>query len=146
MVAYLRNILIISLLFFSSSLFSYDDTPNCLRRLETRYFEETHLEQVFNMHKVWQSTWAPIKRDLKKRSREVPRLVYEEGKKYRPNPIDHPFNPKEAEKIVIRVLYAVFRQTMLGYDFLNEGDIRDMFLYIKAERQAELKACLYQNQ
>lgn len=125
-----------------SAAFAFDATPSCLRHLEGHFFEVVALDQALNLYQVGQSSWNLIKSELSRKSREVAELAYREGKRSRPNPFDYPFDPKGAEKILLRVLYEVFRGTLRDYDVTNESSIRGMFSYVAAARRQELDRCL----
>lgn len=128
---------------FPSPSYAVNTMPRCLKTLAVTFYDGVYLDQALNMHRVYQSTWSPIRNELKRRARRVPELMYQEGKKLRPNPLDHPFNPKEAEKIFIKVLFQQFQETLNDFDVMNRGNIRDMFDYIRLRQQDKIDACVY---
>ncbi|MEM1283190.1 MAG: hypothetical protein AAGG81_06515 [Chlamydiota bacterium] len=117
-------------------------TPRCLKNLVLTFYDDSYLDQALNMHRVYQSTWSPIKSELRSRARKVPELMYTEGKKQRPNPLDYPMNSQEAERILIDVLYMQFQETLNNFNIMNRDNIRDMFNYVRARQQSKIDACL----
>ncbi|MCB1111090.1 MAG: hypothetical protein H7A37_07410 [Chlamydiales bacterium] len=142
----MRKVLIAAFIAINVSLFAYDDSPSCFRRLETGFFNTRLVTQALNMHGVYQSQWAPILLDLRQNARQVPRIVRSRARKMNPNPIQNPFDPTAAQKLLMDVLYEVFADTMRNNDLVNQGilnqdDINDMFNYIWSNQVNELEAC-----
>jgi hypothetical protein len=137
------KILIVIMLALPFPIFGANATPRCVKKLAVTFYDGVYLDQALNMHKVGQSSWNLIKSELSRRSKEVPNLMYAEGKKQRPNPLDHPFQAKEAEKLFLKVLYKIFEETLNNFDVMNRSGNRDMFEYIKFHQQPKIDACLY---
>jgi len=137
------TIFILTFSFSAINLYGYDYSPSCLKKIESNFFEQRYVEQALNLHKVGQSSWALIIRDLKDRSKKVPMLMMSKARTMRPNPLDSPFDGSEAEKILIPILLSVFRETLISFNFNDESGIRDMFNYIYSFQKSRLKQCLY---
>lgn len=137
-----RLILLMILIVLPVVTDGYDATPRCFKQLETSFFDKTALSATFDIHLVNTGAWGLIFRDLKLKSQRVPKMIAAEAKKQKKNPFEHPFSPKEAEKILLQVLYSIFRETLISFDVTSESDIQEMFSYLKQQQDSRLKSCL----
>lgn len=79
--------------------------------------------------------------ELHKRSAQVPQLVWKEGQKLQPNPLDTVFRSSEAGVILGRVLFQIFRSVCVDYNVTSEGVIQDMFDYIEQQQASKIRNC-----
>ncbi|MEC7839549.1 MAG: hypothetical protein VX777_05885 [Chlamydiota bacterium] len=137
------SFVVLFLVAVKGQVYGYDYSPSCLKRIETSFFEQRYVEQALNLHKVGQSSWGLIISDLKQKSLQVPGMMMAKARTMKPNPLDSPFDPKQAEKILHPLLFTIFRETLISYNFTNESGIRDMFEYIYSFQEDRIKRCLY---
>lgn len=132
-----------SLVLFPINGNAWDDSPECFKRFERNFFRERDLDEAFGLHQVTvpQSNWNAIYRALQRQMQQVPEVVKRQAQKMDKNPLDHPFQPEQAQKILFDTLYAVFSQVMHDYGVTDQYSIRDMFNYLMQKQQLEIDAC-----
>jgi len=125
---------------------AYDDTPRCFYRLEQNFFNEKAVGRALNFHRYPQSTWEPITRLLKYNTRNIHSILRARGRKMARNPLEKPFQYKEAQELLLSTLYDIFVLTVQEFDINNLSDIDDMFDYLVDQSQAEIDECLVKPQ
>lgn len=128
-------------LFQASLGISYDDRPRCFKSLEVSFFDETSLYQAFNFYNLPQGSWSLIFTNLNQQTRNVPAIMWAEGKKLGKNPLENPFDPKGAEKLLMQVLYRIFFNTLHNTLPIDDPSIEKMFNYIRRHKQPDIDAC-----
>lgn len=126
---------------YAASAIAYDASPACLHDLEANFFDNVTVSQALSLHRVDPGSWTPIYEDLRYNSREVRRLVEIESKRLNPNPLYNPFDPVKAEEILMKVLYNIFAGTLAQHQVTNEGDIQEMFGFIRDHNKKRIDAC-----
>jgi len=121
---------------------AYDDSPTCFKEFETNFFPYDLLSEALSMSRISQSQWTLIYQELRNRSGRIADAVQNQARQMQPNPLDNPFNPEQAEKILMSVLYAEFDDVMRAFNVANPLLIRSTFDYIKSRQNRRLKACL----
>ncbi len=107
--------------------------PPCFKKMQVNFFERAIVEKALNLHLVSQSSWALINKNLNRRSSVVPIQMETIAKRMRPNPLS-PFDIEEANKLLIEILFTIFRNTMIEMNFSSESGIREMFLFIQSHQ------------
>lgn len=133
--------LILGSLLWTAPGFSYDARPACFKSLEVNFFDITYLYQALNLYNIPQGSWNLILTALHQQSLSVPAIMMKEGKKLAKNPLENPFNPEEAEKLLLRVLYGVFYDALHNNAVIDDPSIEKMFAYIVRHKQPLLNAC-----
>jgi hypothetical protein len=133
-----------SLLLPLTPLSAYDDSPACFKEFETNFFPYDLLSEALSMSGIGQSQWTLIYQELKGRSGRIVDEIQSQARQMHPNPLDNPFNPEQAEKILLNVLYAEFDDVMRLFSIgvPNPLLIRSTFDYIRSRQARKLKACL----
>lgn len=130
----------------AASLLAYNDEPACFKELKTSFFQTNLVYEALSMHNVAQNQWPVITQKLQLRSKWVPAMVKERADRMRPNPLDYPFNPLQADEILSQVLLEIFYQVLheswSNANPYNDNDIKNMFRYIRTQQKDRLKACL----
>jgi hypothetical protein len=127
---------------------SGDASPPCYRQLEVAFFNENLVAQALALYRIDQSLWTFIARDLRSASSRVPVLVQAQARSFNPNPLQRPFNPDGAFKILEASLYAVyfpvldFYRNQTSNSNINNNTIQDSFRYIWLQQQDYLVKCL----
>lgn len=129
-------------IFCTNFAYSGDATPRCLTQLEINFFSEQPVRETLNFNRIGQSSWGLIMSSLKRKSSLVPSLMKEAAKGSRQNPLNYPFNSLEAKKLLIPILYQIFKEALYEIQYFNESGIRNMFDFIYAHREQELLKCL----
>ena len=124
-------------------LFAWDDSPECFKRFERDFFKERYLNEAFSLHQmtVPQSQWNIIYRALQAKMQQVPGLVKSQAERMDVNPLSHPFQAEQAEKLLFDILYQAFVQTMHDYNVRDDYSIQNMFNYVLQKQQAEIDSC-----
>lgn len=122
---------------------AWDDSPECFKRFEQDFFKERYLDEAFSLYQVTvpQGSWNIIFRALQAQMQQVPALVKKQANLMAVNPLEHPFQAEQAEKLLFDVLFAAFAQVMHDYNVADDYNIRDMFNYILEKQQAEIDSC-----
>lgn len=123
-------------------LTAYDDSPRCLREFETNFFPYDILAEALNMSFIGQSQWTLIYDELRRRSSSIVDQVRDQGRQMRPDPFENPFDPEQAEKILLQVLFKEFDDVMRSFNVANPLTIRSAFEYIRRRQAGSLKGCL----
>ena len=129
-------------IFWTNFVYSGDASPRCLTQLEVNFFIEQPVRETLNYNRIGQSSWGLIMTSLRQKSALVPSLMKKAAKGVNPNPLNYPFNPIEAKKILIPILYQIFKEALYEIQYFNETGIRNMFDFIYAHREQELLKCL----
>jgi hypothetical protein len=106
------------------------------------FFNQTYLYQALNLYNLPQGSWNLVLTALHQQSALVPSLMMKEGKKLGRNPLENPFDPEGAEKLLMDVLYKVFYETLHNTIVIDDPSIMKMFNYIRRHKQPEIDACL----
>lgn len=132
-------------LFLAHGLSAFYDAPACFEQLETDFFQYSSVGQALSLHNVDQNQWAMIVRRLKERSQGLPKIIREEANKLPRDPLDHPFQAKEAQELLEKELFNIFNQVLYESNVVNKSDIKGMFAYIRHQQADRLKACFGEN-
>lgn len=135
------SLLTVLLCYATPALASYQASPACMHDLESNFFDNTTVSQALSLHRVDPGSWTPIYEDLRYYSRDARRLVEAEAKHMNPNPLYNPFDPVKAEEILMRVLFNIFANTCLQHQVTNQGDIQEMFGFIRDHNKKRIDAC-----
>ena len=120
-----------------------DDAPDCFKDVETTFFNNYLVTQALGMHSytINQGQWDPILTDLRTKARSVPDRVRAAANKLSPNPLDYPYNNKDAAQVLFVVLYGVFKEVMYENYITDDSSIQDMFHYIRNKQITKLQNC-----
>jgi len=121
--------------------FCYDDRPRCFRALEVNYFDQVYLYQALNFFNLPQGSWNLVLTALHQQSARVPSMMMIEGKKLPINPLENPFDPVGAEKLLMKVLYSIFYEALHNNVVIDDPSITKMFNYIRRHKQPAIDAC-----
>lgn len=125
-----------------------DASPPCYRSMQVTFFNENLVAQALALHRIDQNLWRFIAQDLKAASGKVPAIVQAQARALNPNPLERPFNPDGAFKILESSLYSVYFPIVNSYrnktstSNINNNTIYDTFRYIWLQQQAYLLKCL----
>lgn len=125
-----------------SGLSAYDDSPKCLREFETDFFPYDILSEALSMSFIGQSQWTLIYDELKRRNSSIIDQVKAAGRQMRPDPFENPFDPEQAEKVLMQVLFKEFNDVLVLFNVANPLTIRSAFEYIRRRQAPRLKNCL----
>lgn len=104
---------------------------SCLQELITHFYDDDVVVlQALSLHRVTESSWTPIVRELQRTSRSTYSLVLERARQSDINPLD-PFQPEPAEKLLSLTMLEVFQGVMTTFLVTNPDGNRDMFDYIR---------------
>lgn len=120
---------------------AYNDSPSCYKELQTHFFRQDLVLQALSMHFIGQSQWTPINNALQEATKAVPQMVKEQAVRMPRNPLENPFQAKEAEELLRKILFEVFEAVLHQYGVTNPGDIREMFEYIEQQQAGRIKSC-----
>jgi hypothetical protein len=110
--------------------------PRCYQDLADHFFDnDKAIMQALSLHRVTQSSWTPIIRDLQQRSRLAYPLAKQRARSLQPNPLD-PFQPEPAEKVLMYTLLEIFQGVLNSYLITNPDDITEMFDDIRRRQSA----------
>lgn len=133
-----------TLLFCPLLLQASTTPPACFEDVQKHFFQSTYVLDALSMHGVPQGQWIPINSDIQSRQLDIPRLVKEWAGTMHPNPLS-PYNKYDAARLLMAVLYDLFKNVVLTHYVFNESDIRQMFYYIRGKNLDKLKACFGNN-
>lgn len=125
-----------------------DASPQCYRNMQVTFFNENLVAQALALHRIEQDMWRYIVQDLRAASGNVPAIVQAQARSLNPNPLERPFNPDGAFKILESALYSVYFPVLNSYRYkksmtnINNNTIYDSFRYIWLQQQAYLIKCL----
>jgi hypothetical protein len=131
------------LLFISFELTAYYDPPPCYEQLPSVFFNPIYVSQALSLHNVWQSEWTPIIQLLREEAAGIPKILRERADRMRPSPLDHPFDPVKAYKLMNEALFAVYERVLMEYRNyrFNPNDIIETFIYIREQQYPLLEGC-----
>lgn len=89
--------------------------------------------QALSLHRVTESSWVPIVRDLQRLSRGAFAAARQRARSLVPNPLE-PFLAAPAEKLLILTLQEIFQNVLNRYLITNQDGIHDMFDYIRRQQ------------
>ena len=138
------KLVIASVLALSSPVLAEAEAPLCYKQLEADFFNTNFVNESLSLHSVSQSNWPLINTELQKNLKRVPELVKERAKKMDPNPFGNPFQPEEASKLLRKVLYEVFSETLANFQITNQSKVQEMFRYIRERQSQRLLSCFGQ--
>lgn len=139
----LKNLLFLTgfqFLFFIT-LQAWDDTPKCFKYLEKNFFEERILTQALSFHYIPQGDWDAIYRDVKIKMKHMPETIKMKARAMDVNPLENPFQPKEAQKLLLDSLYEAFASVMWYHNIYHSGTIVDIFNFVLKKQQSKLDEC-----
>ncbi len=125
--------------------YAQESAPPCYFNLATQFFKYEITAQAFSMNNIDQSLWSSLVSQLSQRSQQVPQWIRSEAQKYRPNPLQRPFQSAAAGQILYNNLYACFKLVMLENHitlYMNEVAIGSMFRYIWMQQLQSIANCL----
>lgn len=132
--------LLLGLLFWAKCS-GWEDVPRCYWDIVDNYFEERVVKKSFELYAVWQSSWQPLYVDLSRNATQAKARIKLAAKKLNPNPLEHPFDSKKAEEILIDVERQIFFATINNWRVWDDKSIAGMFAYIQEQNAKRLKAC-----
>lgn len=124
------RIIKILFLIFVLPIGAYDDRPKCYKELERNFFDYTVSAAAFDLWNVPQGLWRSIMSRLNEHQSEVEEIVKKKSEKYKPNPIQNPFQSDVAKLILKETLYQIFIQALIDSGFSDSEAIDRMFEYI----------------
>jgi len=140
----LLAILLLMPIFYAGILSAYNDEPGCYKDLKLTFFSPDLVKQALSMHyrTISQSDWGPIVDLLQSRSQDVPEIIKIRANRMNPNPLEYPFDGSRAAELLYQTVYEIFSDVLHGYNVGNDGQIREMFNYIKQQQSMRLQPCL----
>ncbi len=136
-----KAILFVSVCMCFDMAHAWRDVPSCYKDLEINFFDPEITTQAFALHNIDQSSWNLLLQSLKNKAANVPSIIDQRAKRMQRNPLDHPFQPKEAEQLLMDVLYENLVEALHERNFITQFDNREMFNYIRRRQADRLKAC-----
>lgn len=118
-----------------------DRRPACYKDLELHFFDREITSNAFSLFQIRQGGWTAMINELQSRSRDVPQMVWREGQRMQPNPLDTKYRASEAGEILGPVLFRVFHTVCKEYYITSEGVIQGMFKYIEQEQAPKIRKC-----
>lgn len=115
--------------------------PACLAVLENSFFNPTFVSQALSLHDVSQSAWSEINRALHQNARNIPQRVKAKARAMHPNPLESPFDSKQALKVFREVLFEVLSETVAPFGITNPTEVYEMITYIQLQQQKRFSAC-----
>jgi len=129
-------------LFFLASLGASDARPRCFNQVERTFFETRVVMLSLGYYNVPQGIWNLIARDLASRNRDISSIMWQRGKKRRPNPLANPFNSREAANLLRSVTRDIFMEIMQKYQPVEQRDWGRIFDYIFDFESQRIEHCL----
>lgn len=120
---------------------AFNAEPQCYRELKTTFFRSEIVAQAFSLYTVDQGQWVLIINKLRDRTRDVPSRIQAEAQRMRPNPLDYPFQPKEADQLLMDALLHIFTIALNESNITDPRVIREMFEYIREQQLPRLSEC-----
>jgi hypothetical protein len=120
---------------------AFSAEPFCMKSLEKDFFRDEYVSQALSLHNVPQGAWMEINRILQYNMRGVPQLIRKRAEKMSPNPLGTPFQWHTSAELMQQVLFEVFFSTLIEFDVIDPGKIREMFNYVREQQMARLVAC-----
>jgi hypothetical protein len=128
---------------------AYDDSPRCYKDMQRDFFSYDLVIQALSMYLVPQGQWELIFQNLQNAMRDVPEIVRSRAAQSDPNPLEYPFQSKQAEDILFQALFEVFSNVMQvngaadPRSSLNDPkNVREMFGYIRQQQAFRLLRCM----
>lgn len=106
------------------------DVPACMKELEMNFFQPAMMMQAFSFYNIPLGSWRPIIDTLQLRSREIPLRLNQVSANLVPNPLEFPFRPRPAARLLRAVLYQVFMETMSAYQANELPTANFIFNYV----------------
>ncbi len=133
-----------SLIVTFQDLSAYDASPKCFKEIQTDFFQETTITTAlsFHRHRIYQSQWFRISRDLVKTNKRIPDLMEKYAKRLPRNPLEQPFQYEAAEKLLYSVTWDLFIEVMDSYYIKNQYTLQRVFSYIFNQESGRIRACL----
>lgn len=116
-------------------------TPSCVRDIELHFFQQNLVQEAFSLHGISQSNWNLINYELARRVKRVPDIVEKKARRMDPNPFGPPYRPFDVQDIVEATLLEVFKETLSLFQIQNEGQIVEMFNYIRNKQEHKFVNC-----
>jgi hypothetical protein len=145
------TLLILSFLCLASplSMQAYDDSPRCYKNLQKDFFSYDLVIQALSMYQIPQGQWELIFQNLQSALRDAPEIIRTRASQQDPNPLEYPFQPKEAEDILFEAMFEIFSNVMKvngaadPRSSLNDPkNVREMFGYIRQQQAFRLHRCM----
>lgn len=131
----MRKVIFLLLAVLAPSITEAQETSEkCYRELESNFFDARIVNEALSLHKVYQSQWTLINRDLQDRSRNVGQTVKQQARKLERNPFNRPFQLEVATQLLLEAEFEIFSDVMFNYNITSPGKIDDMFRYIRDNR------------
>jgi hypothetical protein len=124
------------------SVEGYFDIPACYKTLPEQFFRRDPVLQALSLHRINQGSWGLIYTSLQTRSKEVFKMVNARAKKLTRNPLEHPFQPKEATQLLKESLFGVFQSVLLENQINQPDVINKTFEYIWSQQAGFIRSCL----
>lgn len=140
---------LVSVVYVTSHLTAFDDTPSCYKLLETNFFEPKLVSQALSLqagYQQYQSTWPLINDELRRRSLNVSSIIKNKANRMNPSPLEYPFQYEAAANLLWTTLYEIFSSVVQKYGINDQGDISTMFNYLRTQQEVRLKNCLQGNE
>jgi hypothetical protein len=115
---------------------------NCLRDLETNFFETNYVQEALSLYEVPQGLWGPITQDLQRKSIGVPERMKKRSENMVPNPLEYPVQPEEVARLLRATLYEVYMETMNYYGTNERPSVDLIFAYIFNSQMPKIERCL----
>jgi hypothetical protein len=120
----------------------WSDAPQCLWRVETRFFEPRTVKEAFDLYHVFQSQWNPILTDLYYNVQEIPQRIRAKAHQMSPDPFEHPYDAEKIKALIFETEFEVFRETMVKNHYYDLSATYGMFDYIKSHQEKWIDECL----
>lgn len=134
------------LFFIAFLLFSFDDSPSCMRYLEKNFFNRSYVLQAMSMANYPQSQWEPTISALNDALEDAHDIIRKKTAKYPRDPLEYPIILPEVRKIFLDTMFDIFNRIMIDQTSLNQymltpGAIQEMFGYVKRKQKILLDQC-----
>lgn len=136
-----RIVLILALMFTPFSLSAWDDSPECVKDIESHFFNQTWLFEAMSYHYVSQSLWQMIYHDIQYRSQFIHDQVKVQRERADRDPFQNPFDGPASWQLVRSVLFQNFKEVMYFYQITSESDIVDIFDFLETKQKARIISC-----
>lgn len=138
----LRICILLSLISFFFHGIANGAIPPCYQELEKNFFRPELVSQALSFHLyISQSSWSAINAEIKKRSKDIPRMVRERAAKMHPNPFEIPYQPEAAGAVFESVLRDVLAASLATYNVTNQVVVAQIFEYLQQKQITLWNAC-----
>lgn len=117
------------------------DPIACVMDLETHFFVESIVNQGLSLYDIREELWIPINISLQGKSRTVPDRMKRETAFMVPNPIEYPMQRLETAKILKKVLFEVFSESLEDYWLDELPRSTAIFAYIFSQQLPRFISC-----